>query len=100
MNAPPSVVLGVFGVVEFALLITTIVYMSRLVGDKDDSNELSKSVTIIVSLMCLIVAIHTAMWYVYLIYNSLSLNLYLIITTSLCLILSLASMGLSITNRA
>jgi hypothetical protein len=100
MAVPTSVTLGLFGIVEFALLVTAIIYMSRLTGSRDDSNELSKNVTIVIVMLCLIVAIHTAMWYVYLIYNPLSLNLYLIITTAVALMFSLSSLGICIVSRA
>jgi hypothetical protein len=99
MNIPWSVTLSIFGIVQFALLVTASVYMSRLTGGPDDANELSKNVTTVIVLLCFIVAIHTLMWYVYLIYNPLSLNLYLIVTSAMCLIFSLSALGISISNR-
>ena len=100
MVSSTTILVSVLGFAEIALIALTGYFFSQLVGNKDTANELSKTTTVVTSLMGGIVLLHTALWYMYFIYNPLSMNLYFLLTTSLTLVFSLTALGLSIVNRS
>jgi hypothetical protein len=94
-----TVLIGILAAIEIGLISTAGYFLSQLVGNKDTTNDLSKTVTTITSILGAIVMFHTALWYVYFMYNPLSMNIYFLITTSLTMVLSLTSLAVSIVNR-
>jgi ABC-type antimicrobial peptide transport system permease subunit len=103
MDAPRqhngSTLVSVLGGIEILLVALVGYFLSQLVGNKDTSNDLVKTVLPVTGTLGGIVLLHTALWYVYFTYNPLSMNLYFLITTSLSLIISLTALSIAFTNR-
>ena len=104
MEAPKaqsgSTLVMVLGAVEIVLVAVVGYFLSQLVGNKDTSNDLVKTVLPVTGTLGGIVLLHTALWYVYSTYNPLSMNLYFLIVTSLSLIVSLTALSIAFTNRS
>ncbi len=97
-NSP--LLLGIFAFIELCLIIAVIVIFSQFVGSSDKANEVSKLTVTSTTLLGFIVLFHTCLWYVYFTYNPISMNLYFLVTTSMCMIISLTALGISITTRS
>lgn len=95
-----SILVATLGFVELILISATIYLLSQLVGNKDTANDISKTVVSVTGTLGGIVLLHTALWYVYFTYNPLSMNLYFLVATSMCMIVSLTALSISITNRS
>lgn len=95
-----TIIVSILAVLEVILIGTTGYYLSQLVGSKDTANEMGKTVTTITSMLGAIVMFHTALWYVYFMYYPMSMNIYFLLTTSLCMIISLTALAVSIVNRS
>ena len=85
---------------ELVLIAACGYFLSNLVGSKDTSNDLAKLVIPVTGTLGGIVLLHTAMWYLYFTYNPLAMNLYYLLATSMCMIVSLAALSISLVNRS
>ena len=47
-----------------------------------------------------LVMLHTTLWYLYFTYEPMAMNLYFLITGSMCMIISLVALSISLVNRA
>jgi hypothetical protein len=100
MEERSSILVATLGFIELILISATIYLLSQLVGNKDTANDISKTVVSVTGTLGGVVLLHTALWYVYFTYNPLSMNLYFLVATSMCMIVSLAALSISITNRS
>ena len=85
---------------EMALITFAIYTLSQLVGNKDTANELTKTTLPATLTLGSIILLHTALWYIYFTYNPLSMNLYFLLATSMCMVISLTALAVSMTNRS
>lgn len=88
------------GTIEIAALITVCYFFSQLVGNPDNNNDLSKTVMPISAGLGVIIIIHTLLWYMYFNFNAMAMNLYLLISGSFCMIISLTALSISLVQRA
>lgn len=100
MEERSTIIVGVLGFIELILIIASISLLSQLVGNNDNGNDLAKIVVPITGTLGGIVLLHTALWYMYFTYNPMSMNLYFLVATSMCMIISLTALSVSITNRS
>lgn len=101
----PKIQLGSFTVtvlafVELGLIGLVGYLLPGLVGSKDTSNDLAKVVLPVTTTLGGIVLVHTALWYIYFTYNPLSMNLYFLLATSMCMIVSLMALSIALVNRS
>ena len=94
------ILMSVLGFFELILIIIAISTLSQLVGTKDTANDLTKTTLPAAFLLGLIVLIHTCLWYLYFTYNPMSMNLYFLVATSMCMIISLTALAISTTSRS
>jgi len=90
---------SILGVIEIVGIIVIGVFLGQLVGNKDTTNDLGKTVIPITSGLGAIVLLHTLLWYFYSTYNPASMNLYFLMATSFCMIVSLTALSISIVNK-
>jgi hypothetical protein len=95
-----STLVTVLGALEIALIAAAGYFLSQLVGTKDSSNDLVKTVIPVTGSLAGIILLHTALWYFYFTYNPLSMNLYFLVSTSLSLIVSITALSIALTNRS
>jgi hypothetical protein len=88
------------GSVEIGALITVCYFLSQLVGNSDNGNDLAKTVVPISCGIGAIVILHTLMWYMYFQYNEMAMNLYFLISGSMCMIFSLTALAISLVQRS
>ena len=88
----------ILGVIEMALITTCGFYLSKLVGTKDTSNQISATVLPIVGTLGGIVMFHAVIWWIWFQYMPSHANIYLIVMVSICLICSLTAMAISLVN--
>ena len=101
MESPSgSTLVSVLGALEIGLIGAVAYFLSQLVGNTDTSNDLVKTVIPVTATLGGIVLLHTAMWYLYFTYNPASMNLYFLVVTAFCMIVSLTSLSIAITNRS
>jgi len=98
--ATSSTMVMILGVMELALIMFAIYTLSQLVGNKDTANDLTKTTLPATLTLGSIILLHTALWYIYFTYNPLSMNLYFLLATSMCMIISLTALAISMTNRS
>jgi len=89
----------ILGGIELVLIAVVGYFLSKLVGTTDTSNELVKNVLPVTGTLGGIVLLHTALWYVYFTYNPLSMNLYFLLATSMCMIVSLTALSIAMVNK-
>ena len=87
------------GAVEIGALITICYYLSQLVGNPDNNNELSKTVVPISAGLGVVIMLHTLLWYMYFQYEPMAISLYLLISVSMCMIFSLTALAISLCQR-
>jgi len=95
-----STLITVLGGLEIALIAATGYFLSQLVGNKDTSNDLTKTVLPVAFSLGGIILLHTALWYLYFTYNPLSMNLYFLIATSLSLVVSTTALSIALVNKS
>lgn len=92
-----TILVSVLGGLELGLIATVVYLFSQLVGSKDTANNLSMKVLPITGTLGAIVLLHTILWYTYFNYNPLSMNLYLLFSTSMNTIISLFALSIALT---
>lgn len=90
----------VLGALEIGLIVAVCYFLSVMVGTKDNSNDLAKTVIPVTGSIGGIVMIHTLLWYLYFTYEPLSMNLYFLISGSMSLIVSLVALSISLVSRS
>lgn len=95
-----NTVLLVLGFVEICLIAMVSYFLSVMVGTKDTSNDLAKTVVPVIGTMGGIVFLHTIIWYLYFTYDPMSMNLYFLVSNAICLIISLTAISISLVNRS
>ena len=93
------ILVTVLGVAEIGLIIGGGYLLGQLVGNKDTTNDLGKTVLPITFTLATIVIFHTVLWYFYSTYNPLSMNLYYLLATSFTMIISLTALSIAIVNK-
>ena len=88
------------GTIEIAALIAVCYFLSQLVGNPDNGNDLAKTVVPISADLAAIILLHTLLWYMYFNFNAMAMNLYLLISGSFCMIISLTALTISLVQRA
>ena len=88
------------GGVEIGSLITICYFLSQLVGNPDNNNELSKTVVPISAGLGIVIMLHTVLWYMYFQYEPMAISLYLLISVSMCMIFSLTALAISLCQRS
>jgi hypothetical protein len=92
--------ISLIGATEIAALMTICYFLSQLVGSPDNGNDLAKTVVPISAGIGAIIIIHTLLWYMYFQYNEGAMNLYFLISGSMCMIFSLTALALSLCQRS
>jgi len=87
---------SVLGGTEIGLIALVGYFLSQLVGSADTANDLTKTLLPVTGTLGAIVLLHTALWYFYFIYNPLSMNLYLLLSTSMNTIISLFALSIAL----
>jgi hypothetical protein len=87
-------------VTEIASLIAICYFLSQLVGSPDNGNDLAKTVVPISAGIGAIIIIHTLLWYMYFQYNEGAMNLYFLISGSMCMIFSITALAVSLCQRS
>jgi len=95
-----NIIVLVLGFVELCLVATVSYYLSLMVGNKDNSNDLAKTVVPVTGIMGGIVFLHTLIWYLYFTYDPMAMNLYFLVSNAISLIISLTAISISLTSRA
>jgi len=90
----------VLGALEIGLVVAVCYFLSVMVGNKDNSNDLAKTVIPVTGSIGGIVMVHTLLWYLYFTYDPMSMNLYFLISGSMSLIFSLIALSVSLVSRA
>ena len=99
MSSLPLMI-SLIGATEIAALITICYFLSQLVGSPDNGNDLAKTVVPISAGIGAIVILHTLLWYMYFQYNESAMNLYFLISGSMCMIFSLTALAISLCQRS
>ena len=94
------ILISIIGATEIAALITICYFLSQLVGSPDNGNDLAKTVVPITGGIGAIIIIHTLLWYMYFQYNEGAMNLYFLISGSMCMIFSLTALAVSLCQRS
>jgi hypothetical protein len=92
--------ISLIGATEIAALITICYFLSQLVGSPDNGNDLAKTVVPISAGIGAIVILHTLLWYMYFQYNESAMNLYFLISGSMCMIFSITALAVSLCQRS
>ena len=79
--------------IEIALLVSSGIQLSKIAVNKDNPTETILSVT---GIMGAIVFVHAILWWIWFQYHPAHSHIYLIIMVSVCLILSLTAMAISL----
>jgi len=95
-----TVLISLFAAIEIGLIITCCVMFSNLVGTADTSNELTKAVVPISCTIGALIIVHTVLWYMYFQYEPMAMNLYFLISVSMCMIFSLTALAISLCQRS
>jgi hypothetical protein len=93
-----SLLISGLGVAEIGLIIAGGYFLSQLVGNKDTSNDLGKTILPVSLTIGIIIILHTGLWFLYSTYNPLSMNLYYLMATSFSMIISLTALSIAIVN--
>jgi hypothetical protein len=94
-----STLVTILGGLEIAMIAVCGYYLSSLVGNPDNSNDLSKTLLPVTGILGGIVFLHTILWYMYFTYNPLSMNLYFLVATSLSMVISLTALSIALISR-
>jgi hypothetical protein len=94
-----TILVSVLGGVEIGLIALVGYFLTQLTGNPDTANNLTKTVLPITGTLAAIVLLHTALWYFYFIYNPLSMNLYLLLSTSMNTIICLLALSIALTTQ-
>lgn len=104
MEAPKgqsgATLVTILGGIELILIALVGYFLSKLVGTTDTSNDLVKNILPVTGILGGIVLFHTGMWYMYFTYNPLSMNLYFLLATSMCMIVSLTALSIAMVNKS
>jgi hypothetical protein len=95
-----STLVTVLGVIEIIMIVVSGYYLSTLVGNPDNSNDLAKTLLPVTGILGGIVLLHTVLWYMYFTYNPLSMNLYFLVSTAFSMIISLTALSIALVSRA
>jgi len=90
----------IIGAVEIGALIAVCYFLSQLVGSPDNGNDLAKTVVPITAGLGAIIMIHTMLWYMYFNFDAMAMNLYLLVSGSMCMIFSLTALAISLCHRS
>jgi hypothetical protein len=88
------------GSVEIGALIAVCYFLSQLVGSPDNGNDLAKTVVPISAGLGAIIILHTLLWYMYFNFDAMAMNLYLLVSGSMCMIISLTALAISLCHRS
>jgi hypothetical protein len=94
-----STLVTILGAAEIAMIAVCGYYLSTLVGNPDNSNDLSKTLLPVTGILGGIVFLHTILWYFYFTYNPLSMNLYFLVSTSFSMVISLTALSVALISR-
>jgi hypothetical protein len=94
-----SIFVTILGVVEIGMVIGCTVALSSLVGNRDNSNDLAKTLIPVTGVLAGIVLLHTILWYIYFTYNPLSMNLYFLVSTAFSMIISLTALSVALISK-
>lgn len=89
----------IIATVEFILIGVSGYYLSILVGNKDTSNDLSKTLLPVTGILGAIVMLHTLLWYTYFTYHPLSMNLYFLMSSAVTMVISLIALSISLIQK-
>jgi hypothetical protein len=95
-----STLVTVLGVIEIIMIVVSGYYLSTLVGNPDNSNDLAKTLLPVTGILGGIVLLHTVLWYMYFTYNPLSMNLYFLVSTAFSMIISLTALSIALVSRS
>jgi hypothetical protein len=90
----------VISAAEIALIGGAGYFLSQLVGNKDSSNDLVKTVLPVTGALGGIVLLHTVLWYFYFTTNPLAMNLYFLLATAFSIIISLTALSIAVVNKS
>jgi hypothetical protein len=85
---------------EIILIAVGAYFLSQVVGTNSTNNDLTKTLTPTIAILCGIVLVHTLLWYMYFTYNPISMNLYFMVSGSMTMIISLVALSISLTSRS
>lgn len=95
-----STMVTILGALEIGLIAAVCYFLSVMVGTKDSSNDLAKTVIPVTGSIGGIIMVHTLLWYLYFTYEPMSMNLYFLISGSMSLIISLVALSISLVSRS
>ena len=84
---------------EIGLLVAASYFLSQLVGNPDNGNDLAKTVVPVSASLAAIIILHTALWYMYFQYEPMAMNMYFLVSGSMCMIFSLTALSVSLCQR-
>jgi len=85
---------------EIILIAVGAYFLSQVVGTNSTNNDLTKTLTPTIAILCGIVLVHTLLWYMYFTYNPISMNLYFMVSGSMTMIISLVALSISLTSKS
>jgi len=91
---------SLIGSIEIGGLVAICYFLSQLVGNADNGNDLAKTVVPISASLGAIIILHTALWYMYFQYEPMAMNLYFLVSGSMCMIFSLTALAISLCQRS
>ena len=94
-----STFVTIIGVIEIAMIALCGYFLSTLVGNRDNSNDLAKTLLPVTGILGGIVLVHTILWYIYFTYNPLSMNLYFLVSTAFSMIISLTALSVALISK-
>ena len=95
-----STFVTIIGVIEIGMVAACGYFLSTLVGNRDNSNDLAKTLLPVTGILGGIVLLHTILWYIYFTYNPLSMNLYFLVSTAFSMIISLTALSVALISRS
>jgi hypothetical protein len=95
-----STFVTILGVFEIGLIAACGYFLSTLVGNSDNSNDLAKTLLPVTGILGGIVLLHTVLWYIYFTYNPLSMNLYFLVSTAFSMIISLTALSIALITKS
>lgn len=95
-----STFVTILGFFEIGLIAACGYFLSTLVGNRDNSNDLAKTLLPVTGILGGIVLLHTVLWYIYFTYNPLSMNLYFLVSTAFSMIISLTALSIALITKS
>ena len=95
-----TIYLTVMAAVELALVGGTLYALNNLVGNPDNTNNLSKTLTPVVGILGAIITIHTLLWYMYFTHHPQGMNLYFLMSTMVSMLVSLTALSIALIQRS